>query len=201
MRRLFICISVALFLASACYADVVIGDWEQSDDGWNLPPGSQYEPIIGVTLHDWSLHVTQSGYSQDLYVRLQDVGHVADFMANDTFKIDFTSRDGTSVGWNGISAISINAEGFGLHTFEPSPYSLWRFDYWEGSIGWTIPVELDYSEVFDTITNPPSYVEIIFALNSDGTHNDFYFDNARLTPEPMTIALLGLGGLMLRRRK
>jgi hypothetical protein len=44
------------------------------------------------------------------------------------------------------------------------------------------------------------YVNFIFALNSDQA-GTYYFDNARLIPEPATIALLSLGGLALLRRK
>jgi hypothetical protein len=48
----------------------------------------------------------------------------------------------------------------------------------------------------------PGWVEIIFATNSDGTHNNFYFDNAQLlVPEPATMTLFGLGLAALLRKK
>jgi hypothetical protein len=34
-----------------------------------------------------------------------------------------------------------------------------------------------------------------------GSNGTMYVDNVSITPEPMTLALLGLGGLLLRRRK
>jgi hypothetical protein len=35
----------------------------------------------------------------------------------------------------------------------------------------------------------------------DGVAGSIQFDNASVVPEPTTMALLGLGGLLLRRRK
>ena len=72
---------------------------------------------------------------------------------------------------------------------------------WDGSPERTQTVSWDYSEAFATITDPPSYVEFIFAFNSGGGATQMYVDNMRLVPEPATIALLGLGGVLLRRRK
>jgi hypothetical protein len=45
-----------------------------------------------------------------------------------------------------------------------------------------------------------TWANFVFALNSNAA-GTYYLDNARLIPEPATIALLSLGGLVLLRRK
>jgi hypothetical protein len=53
-----------------------------------------------------------------------------------------------------------------------------------------------------TVPNIPGLVQLIAVFGGAGNHGEqLGLDNVHLYPEPMSIALLGLGGLFLRRRK
>ena len=57
-----------------------------------------------------------------------------------------------------------------------------------------------------TVAAPLGTTHMSYQIQFQGTSvlgggGAIWFDNAVLTPEPMTVALLGLGGLFLRRRK
>jgi hypothetical protein len=66
-------------------------------------------------------------------------------------------------------------------------------------------LNVDYTAFRNALGGGPyNWIEIIITTNNGGgAPPDFYFDNARLSgiPEPATIAMLGLGGLALIRRK
>jgi hypothetical protein len=47
---------------------------------------------------------------------------------------------------------------------------------------------------------PPGTLYMKFEVNNNGDPHSILFDDVVGTPEPMTLALLGLGGLFLRRR-
>jgi len=65
----------------------------------------------------------------------------------------------------------------------------------------TVTAKQDAINLYQTYCND-RYFEI-FLINDNGgyTTGTWYLDNARITPEPATIALLGLGALSLIRRK
>lgn len=222
----FACLVLMFVLVSTSYGEecVVIGDWEQDPDCWidwgngksvddpcNMPvktdgtAGYQYEDTIGVTLNDWSLHVTQSGWGQSLSIKLQDCDLMDEFWANTELRIDYTVAAGTAGGWNEIYKVSLNAEGFGwqdLNGDYGNPEPIYHYDFWDGSPERTNTAVIDYSQALPDVNEDTSYVEFIIALNSGDGQDEFYFDNARLCiPEPTTIALLGLGGIALIRRR
>ena len=216
----FVCLVLMLAMVSTTYGETVIGDWELSPDGWidwgnklsvddpaNMPTkttgtaGYQYEGSVGVTLNDGSLEVTQSGWGQSLSIQLDAAGRAA-FMANDTFSIDMSvaANDGTiTEGYTQIYELAMNAAGpdwTPVATGNPI-----NFYWWPGSSERTETLEVDYTAFRDAITGT-DYIEIIFALNTGGgAPPEMYFDNAKLTPEPATICLLGLGGIALIRRR
>jgi hypothetical protein len=214
MSRKLIVTLIVVALTCVSYGRGRIGSWENVTDGWidwgsgnpiipndpNHKATYAYEPTIGVTHGDTSLQVIQSGWGQSLAIKLQNTGDVDSFMANTHLAIDFTVGAGTTGGWVEIYTVSLNADGYGWNDLDANKPAA-HFDCWNGSPERTKTVLWDYSAAFATLNDPPSYVEFIFAFNSGSGQDTMYVDNARLIPEPMTLALLGLGGLLLRRRR
>jgi len=227
-KLIIFCLALAIAVLSLpVYADtVVIGNWEQSPDNsidWgnklsvadpcNMPTkttgkaGYQYDQAVGVTLNSNSLEVTQSGWGQSLALRL-DAAQRAAFITHDTFSIDMSvaaqGGDSTAPGSGGYSQIyelAMNAAGPGFKAVATgNPIN---FYWWTGSGARTQTLNVNYT-TFRNAIQGMNYIEIIFALNTGGgAPPEMYFDNARLSgvPEPATVALLGLGGLALLRRK
>jgi FlaG/FlaF family flagellin (archaellin) len=213
-----IAVCISLFLVSASYAASVdvIGNWENmptSGDGWidwgtqapiETMPAKYQAGTIGATLPSQSLHVIQSGWGQSLAIKLQNIGMTGAFMNHNTFSIDMSvaANDGTITGgYTQIYAVSMNAAGPGFK--DVASGTPINFYWWPGSGQRTSTLTIDYTNFRDAITST-GYIEIIFALNTGGgAPPDMYFDNARLSgvPEPATMAMLGLGGLALLRRK
>lgn len=216
-RKLIVCLIMAL-LVSVSYADYVIGNWESGSlDGWDgngngtLATGA----TVGVTLGSNSLEVTDSGSGGWIQTLRWSAGVDAEkaaFMQNDTLEFDVSvaANDGTiTAGYSKIIKVNMNngSAGWG-NAVSGDLQDATTFYWWEGSPERTVHVSFDYSAYRDLIydVNPDGsgggYIQIIFETQTGGgAPPQMYYDNVVLTPEPMTIALLGLGGLMLRRRK
>jgi len=184
--------------------DAVIGDWEDANDVWidwgnqllvddptNMPSKYNYSTDWS-SLGDTSLKLTHAGWNQNLSIKLQDAGHVDDFMNNTKFLIDLHIPATTESGWLKIEEILLNAEGadWGDYKVSAPIFVGWG----EGGGGATdVTLEFDYSAYLSdpdvlALGRNPNWVEFIIATNNDGeetgVHMDFYFDNARLAGGP-----------------
>jgi len=205
----FVSIVLMFTLASTSYG-IIIGDWEQNMDGWTAQNGatSSYS-TIGVTLNNYSLDLDAP--TGAFTWSLQHDG-VLDLASNPILSIDVTwvaadwDDGGAGDIWVNLKEIAINSGGpsgwkqyVATDPMNPSYPGSWDPYSWGDVHTRTLTWDLsDYDATGAT------WMQIILSTNSGGTivsGGNYYLDNAQLTPEPATIALLGLGGLALLRRK
>ncbi len=201
---------VGFGLAQASQADVVIGNFEgAAEAGWGSWSGgvAPFSAGVGVstedsTLANYSVKIDIPGWGQHLAYSAGTAGTIADFMANDTLEFDVIFPATTQSGWAELFQVVLNSQHGGFTQIGGVQQVGWGAG---GGGAQVLNVSLDYSAIRQAWINngTPGWVELIFAFNDDGNHPVKFVDNVRLTPEPASAALLGLGGLMMsaRRRK
>jgi hypothetical protein len=197
-------IVIVLLVTSATYG-VVIGNWENDMDGWEIcsltPPGN---PILsfsttGVTLDANSLRmeVPESGWRFALILKLQNIGMTEEFFRHNIFSIDVTRLASEWTGADGYTELQLIVNGDG---------GVW--DGYGAAGNWsatdgdnTQTVSWDYSDSIEKFDpDNVGYLEFIIITNYSNeyaTGGIYYLDNARLlgsgnvrahNPEPVNEA-------------
>jgi hypothetical protein len=220
MKKLIVCLA---FLAITNYAYAfgeLIGSWEnQTNEGWfdfeatsanNWEPvyidDSRVNPLPYSFSRDWS---TDGDYSLKTAVYefgiFQEIDIKNDFFDNCMLEMDIHATgpaltvDGYP-NWAGILRIVLQSSTNVWYELPDSEFYIGMDEQ--------LHVVFPYLQYKSMAQPTDNYIKFIFELFSGNTEPDtcsyLYIDNVRLNyiPEPATLALFGLGGLaLLRRRK
>jgi len=212
MNKLFICVAILAITSSALGAEKVIGDWEGlTNEGWEDHQAMANagwtqdiyvdDPTLMPSVYQWGDAWASSGYTS-LETSVTGWGWKmrryinADFMTYSKLEFDIyaTPQAGSSATWAQVQQIAFSGKTNGWWTAAGSEFDI--------GMGTAMHCVLDFSAYHtSTYFNAGDYMSVVFALNA-GAPVNFYIDDVKLvTPDPATMAFLGLGGLALLRRK
>jgi hypothetical protein len=184
--------NAANLLSNGNFNDPPSGEWPTNWQGWSWSTGwanheikagtDGYCIVVGNGWYDGGggFYQAVSGTAGTEYTLTVDSG--ADAWWQPTGEMALIWLDGSNTELGKAARFTVDPAVYGWTYDQPHPWASY-------SLTATAPVGT-------------TQVKVEFASRMPGgVGGSIWFDNAVLTPEPATLTILGLGGLLLRRRK
>jgi len=220
MCRKLVVLALILGLASVSYG-AVIGNWEGTNmdnwqTAWDDAPVATPGATLGITRDQGSLQVTWAGKYWIMQYNMTGADLAAAVAGQNKFQFDWTAFGSDFHGdWFAIGkSITINS-AVGWTQYDAGGGVQQQYDRNTGAPlgiddqgGWYTEMDRTYKADLSAFNwagaQAGGWAQLFISMqaNPDGSGlGTIYMDNAQLTPEPATMALLGLGAMALIRRK
>jgi len=187
LTAIVVCLGLMLGFASTGYGDIILGNWENTMDGWAANDATVAEPCLGIgnTLGSYSLKVAvPSGWHSAVS---RNSGLLPAIETATTIQVDVTLKASEWVlgsGW--VKAMENLVLQDDMSSWQQlSPVGGDSAVGWDGNdrtftVTFNIPAQ----------TGPFTYATLIIITNYDGvtTAGNFYFDNMRIVTPSMAIS-------------
>ena len=200
MKKLMLVLMMVAMLAVSANATLVLRDFQDGTAGGSVPNAGAGSKVTLTTLAEggsnlvarWQFNDDQGSYSNPWWWGENAFFNTDSVDGSGYDTLEFKFKANVSPGNLGVRVLNNGA---------------WTMNYYGGLTGfpvtantWTT-IQIDISGIADTSKNDIDRIEFFSHWGWQQGQMDWRIDDIQLVPEPATMALLGLGSLVLIRRK
>lgn len=202
----FVLVFIVMGLVSMSHA-AILDDFESGLQGWSSGASGTVSLGTNPLTGSQCMVVTapDTGGNNFTWAAVRNWPAFDPTVGEITLEVSWVASEWTGTSWVNQEFLAINSDGTGgwYQDQAEDPLNPSYPGGWD-PVGWgdnTRTLTYDFTTYDLTGSTWGPQLQLSVNFGNGGTIGNYYIDNINQIPEPATMVLLGLGGLLLRRRK